>query len=74
MQVILSILGGQAVNFQKYYLLARTIPLNEEGEPIMSVLDWIKQGFVTDAYQILLKGKQMEALNELRNEITIDIT
>ena len=73
-QVTISIPNGQWPDFQKYYLLKRPVPLDGEGQPTMTVADWVKEGFVNDTYQILLAGKQMEALTELRDEITIDIT
>jgi hypothetical protein len=73
-QVIISIPSGQWADFQKYYLLRRPMPLDDEQEPIMSVSDWIKQNIVSDIYQTLLGGKQMEALNELLDEISIEIT
>ena len=70
-QVIISIDNAQWPNFQKYYLKRRPVPLNEEGQPTMTVADWIKKCVVGDIYQTLLEGKQMEAFNEL--EIDIDI-
>lgn len=70
-QVIITIDNGQWSDFQKYYLKRRPVPLNEQGEPTMSVGDWIKKCIVGDIYQTLLQGKQMEAFNEL--EINIDI-
>lgn len=73
-QVTISIPNEQWSDFQKYYLKRRPVPLNEQQEPTMSVSDWIKKCIVGDTYQVLLEGKQMEAITELRDEITIDIT
>lgn len=74
MQITLSIPNGQAADFQKYYSKRRPVPLNGEEQPIMSFVEWVKENAVNDLYDILLAGKQMESLSELREQITIDIT
>lgn len=73
-QVTISIPSGQWADFQKYYLKRRPVPLDEEEQLIMSNSDWVKKCIVNDIYQTLLEGKQMEAFDELLNEINIDIT
>ena len=70
----LTIDNAQWSNFQKYYLKRRPVPLDGEGQPTMTVADWIKQCTADDVYQVLLAGKQMEALEELKAVIDIAIT
>lgn len=70
-QVTITVDNGHQNDFQKYYLIKRPVPLDDQQEPIMSVGNWIKQGIVQDIFQVLLEGKQMEAFNELEIDIEI---
>lgn len=69
-EVKISIPDDQWGTFKNYYLTRRPISL-VNGEPTMSVGDWIKQSIVDDIYQVLGEGKQMLAWNELDIDISI---
>jgi len=69
-QITISVDNSQWPDFKKYYLKRLPVPLEAE-VPIMSDGDWIKNCIVTDIYQVLGEGKQMEAFNELDINIVI---
>jgi hypothetical protein len=69
-QITLSIEDDQWLDFKKYYLKRRPVPLEAE-VPIMSDADWMKSCIAGDINQVLREGKQMEAFDALSIDVQI---